>query len=379
MVSLDLRSLIVMSGILSLLLAIMIFFLRLSYPRSIRGLGLWAAANAWIFLSTALFAGRGFLPDVVTIVAANLVLLLGMVSYHAGVEQFFGRRPAWARWAGLLVLLALPLCWYALVEPNYNARVILVSLTWAGIFLAMAWRIWSEGAKTFSTRFAVVVLLLQSAVLLLRFGSAWMPLPEEGLFTPSRVQALYVGSNAVMLLALGMGLILMAGDRLRAEFEYLASHDALTHVLTRRVFFDICEQELARCRRHGRSMALLILDIDHFKAINGVHGHQTGDRVLVDFVQRVAALLRRPDQLARFGGEEFVLLLPETSPEEAITVAERILLQVAEPREGLPAITVSIGVATNRPDEEKIDALMARADKALYRAKDEGRNRIAQA
>ena len=240
----------------------------------------------------------------------------------------------------------------------------------------MAWRIWRQGPATFSARFTAIVLVVPAAVLLLRFFSAWRPLAEEGLFTPTRVQTLYVGSNALMLLALGMGLILMAGDRLRAEFEHLASHDALTNVLTRRVFLDACEQELARCRRHGRSMALLLLDIDHFKAINDTHGHQMGDRVLVDLVGRIASLLRRPDQLARFGGEEFVLLLPETSQEEAITVAERILAHVAEPRDGLPPITVSIGVATNRSDEDRMDALLARADKALYKAKDEGRNRI---
>ena len=376
MASLDLRSLIVMSGILSLLLAVMLLFLQRSYPRSIRGLGLWAAAHAWAFLSAVLFAGRGFLPDFITVVVANLILLTGMVCYHAGVDQFFGRRPAWGRWMALLLLLLPALYWYALVEPSYNARLILVCLAWAGIFLSMAWQIWRQGPENFSTRFTVVVLLVHITVLLLRFFSAWMPLAEEGLLTPTRVQSLYVGSNAVMLLALGMGMILMAGDRLRLEFEHLASYDPLTNVLTRRVFLDACEQELARCRRHGRSMALLLLDIDHFKTVNDTHGHQTGDRVLVDLVARIAALLRRPDQLARFGGEEFVLLLPETSQEEAITVAERILAHVAELREGLPPITVSIGVATNRPDEDQIDALLARADRALYKAKAEGRNRV---
>jgi diguanylate cyclase (GGDEF)-like protein len=376
MASLDLRSLIVMSGILSLLLAVMLLFLQRSYPRSIRGLGLWAAAHAWAFLSAVLFAGRGFLPDFITVVVANLVLLTGMVCYHAGVDQFFGRRPAWGRWMALLLLLLPALYWYALVEPSYNARLILVCLAWAGIFLSMAWQIWRQGPENFSTRFTVVVLLVHITVLLLRFFSAWMPLAEEGLLTPTRVQSLYVGSNAVMLLALGMGMILMAGDRLRLEFEHLASYDPLTNVLTRRVFLDACEQELARCRRHGRSMALLLLDIDHFKTVNDTHGHQTGDRVLVDLVARIAALLRRPDQLARFGGEEFVLLLPETSQEEAITVAERILADVAAPRDGLPPVTVSIGVATNRPDEDQIDTLLARADRALYQAKTEGRNRV---
>ncbi len=379
MISLDLRSLIIMSGIMGLLLGGMMFFLRLSYPRGILGLGLWAAAHAWVSLSAILFAGRGFLPDFLSIVVANLAVLTGVIFYHAGVEQFFGRRPVWARWIAVLVLLAPLLYWYALVEPSYNARLILVCLVWASIFLHMSWAIWHHGPENFSTRFTAVVLLIQATVLLLRFFSAWMPLAEEGLLTPTRVQSLYVGSNAIMLLALGMGLILMAGDRLRAEFEHMASHDALTNVLTRRVFLDTCEQELARCRRHGRSMALLLLDIDHFKVINDTHGHQTGDRVLVDFVKRIASLLRRPDQLARFGGEEFVLLLPETGQDEAVTVAERILAHVAEARDGLPPITVSIGVATNRPDEDQIDTLLARADKALYKAKDEGRNRIALA
>lgn len=376
MTSLDLRSLVIMSGIMGLLLAIMIFFLRLSYPRSIRGLGLWAAAHVWFFLSALLFASRGFLPDLLTIVLANLVLLIGVTSYHAGVEQFFGRTPRWRRWIVLLALLTPPLYWFALVEPNYNARLILVCLVWAGLYLSMAWLIWRQGPETFPTRFTVMVLLVHVTVLMLRFFSAWLPLAEEGLLTSTRVQTLYIGSNAVMLLALGMGLILMAGDRLRAEFEHLASHDALTHVLTRRVFLEHGEQELARCRRHGRSMALLLLGIDHFKAINDTHGHQMGDRVLVDMVERITDLLRRPDQLARFGGEEFVIMLPETSLNEAIPVAERILAQVAELREGLPPITVSIGVATNRPDEGAIDTLVARADKALYQAKDEGRNRV---
>jgi diguanylate cyclase (GGDEF)-like protein len=376
MASLDLRSLVVMSGIMGLLLALMMFFLRLSYPRSIRGLGLWSAAHGWVFLSTLLFAGRGVLHDFVTIVLANLAILTGVIFYHAGLTCFFGRRPAWARWIVLLLVLTPFLYWYALIEPSYNARLILVCLLWAGIFLSMAWLIWRQAPRAFPSRFTVVILLLHAGVLLLRFFSAWMPLEEEGLLTPTRVQSLYVGSNALMLLALGMGLILLAGDRLRAEFEHIASHDPLTQVLTRRVFMDACTQELARCRRHGRSMALLLLDIDHFKAINDTHGHQTGDQVLVDFSRRIAGLLRRPDLLARFGGEEFVLLLPETSQEEAVAVAERILARVAEPGEGLPPITVSIGVATNRPDEAEIDALLARADRALYKAKDEGRNRV---
>jgi diguanylate cyclase (GGDEF)-like protein len=124
-------------------------------------------------------------------------------------------------------------------------------------------------------------------------------------------------------------------------------------------------------------MALLMLDLDHFKTINDTYGHMTGDQVLISFVARVRDQLRRPDQLGRFGGEEFILLLPDTPPESALVVAERIRTAVARASDGLPAITVSIGVTSNRPDEADIDELLARADRALYMAKTGGRNRIA--
>ena len=103
-----------------------------------------------------------------------------------------------------------------------------------------------------------------------------------------------------------------------------AHYDALTGVLNRRAILDACGQELERGRRKDRISSLLMLDLDHFKAINDSYGHQAGDRLLVDFVARVAAQLRRPDHFGRFGGEEFVALLPETTLDEAMLVAERI-------------------------------------------------------
>jgi diguanylate cyclase (GGDEF)-like protein len=229
----------------------------------------------------------------------------------------------------------------------------------------------------FSTRYTVVVLLLHAGVIVLRFLTALLPLPDEGLLEPTRVQTVYIAANAMLILAFGLGLILMAGDRLRENFEHSASHDSLTNALNRRSLIEACERELERCRRHGHRMALLMLDLDHFKTINDTYGHMTGDQVLISFVARVRDQLRRPDQLGRFGGEEFILLLPDTPPESALVVAERIRTAVARASDGLPAITVSIGVTSNRPDEADIDELLARADRALYMAKTGGRNRIA--
>lgn len=377
MMGLDLRSVILMSGVLGLMLSVVMLFLRLSYPRTIRGMGFWAGAGLLAFSSTLLFGGRGVLPDLLSVVGANLFLLAGVALFQLGLQRFFGLPLSWRLWALVLLLLAPALAWFTLASPDFNARVVLVNAVWAILQLSMAWLVWRRGPEVFSTRYTVVVLLLHAGVIVLRFLTALLPLPDEGLLEPTRVQTVYIAANAMLILAFGLGLILMAGDRLRENFEHSASHDSLTNALNRRSLIEACERELERCRRHGHRMALLMLDLDHFKTINDTYGHMTGDQVLISFVARVRDQLRRPDQLGRFGGEEFILLLPDTPPESALVVAERIRTAVARASDGLPAITVSIGVTSNRPDEADIDELLARADRALYMAKTGGRNRIA--
>ena len=122
-------------------------------------------------------------------------------------------------------------------------------------------------------------------------------------------------------------------------------------------------------------MSILLIDIDHFKVINDSFGHQAGDRVLVQFVSGVSTLLRRADVIGRLGGEEFVVLLPETPTEVARAVAERIRAKVRE-LDSPGQFTVSIGVATNLPDTDSVDSLMARADRAMYKAKEQGRDQV---
>lgn len=377
MLNLDLRTIIFMSGILAMLLSLVMLLVRLSYPRTLKGLGYWILAPLLVAASTFLFGLRGQIPDLLSIVGANVLLVEGILLIHFGSQLFFGLRPGYRIWYPLLALLLPVLVWFTLYEPNFNARVQLVCLSWISILLANVRVVWRHGSENFATRFTVIAMVTHAMVISLRLLATLLPLPEEGLLTPTRVQTLYISVNALMIIAITVGLLMLSAERLRSEFEQLATRDSLTGALARRVLIEACEQELARCRRHRRSMALLLMDIDHFKSVNDTHGHQMGDRVLVDFVSRVSALLRRPDLLARFGGEEFVVLLPETGLEEAEAVAGRILARIAETGAGLPPVTVSIGLTVNRPDEAQLDTLLARADRALYKAKEAGRNRVA--
>jgi diguanylate cyclase (GGDEF)-like protein len=168
---------------------------------------------------------------------------------------------------------------------------------------------------------------------------------------------------------------------LQRELEREAHTDVLTGCVSRRHFLDVTRLELARSRRHEEEVSLLMLDLDHFKAINDSHGHLVGDLVLQKVVQVCTAALRSEDTIGRLGGEEFAILLPETGRDKAMEVAERLCAGLAAtevPLDGEPAIrfTVSIGVATLTADDFSVSAMLDRADHALYKAKRRGRNRV---
>jgi diguanylate cyclase (GGDEF)-like protein len=165
----------------------------------------------------------------------------------------------------------------------------------------------------------------------------------------------------------------------------LAHTDALTGIHNRRSFIERASNELASANRHGHAVSLLMIDLDHFKAINDRHGHAGGDSVLRSFVQTARTVMRQSDVFGRVGGEEFAALLPHTGLDGARTIAERLLQQTRSQAAVLGsgvavAYTVCVGLAAVRLDSPAaaagIDPLMAAADHALYRAKAQGRDRL---
>lgn len=159
--------------------------------------------------------------------------------------------------------------------------------------------------------------------------------------------------------------------------ERWATTDPLTGLLNRRHFFELADRELHRADRTQSPISFIMLDIDNFKQVNDLHGHLVGDNTLVTLATLLVSQLRKVDFCCRFGGEEFVLCLPDTPKSGALEVAERIR-EALEPikiptNDGILQITISLGVAESESDQ-KVEDILRRADRALYQAKENGRN-----
>lgn len=168
--------------------------------------------------------------------------------------------------------------------------------------------------------------------------------------------------------------------KLVEELKVAATTDPLTGVVNRRRFNEQVNMELNRAQRFKHPLSLLLLDIDHFKLINDTHGHQLGDVALISLVTRLQEQLREVDLLGRWGGEEFIILLPETTLELAMATAERLRIAVESRPHSLTAelaipMTISIGVSAYHDQGDCADKMLTRADTALYMAKRQGRNR----
>ncbi|KPU97744.1 hypothetical protein APR50_16910 [Variovorax paradoxus] len=373
-----------LAGLMGVVMSVVVFFMRRSYPATIQGLREWAWAPLVAFVSTLLFAGRDVLPDFITIVVANVVLFEACLLYYAGSQRFLHGRSDTAGWHGLTVVMACALFWFSEFKPDYEIRLVIVTALVAALFFNHALLYIRNRGRVLGMRLMIVLLLLQSLVALARLVSALLGMAGVGLMDATLLQSIYISMYSFTVLLLSIGAILMATDRMHSEFEFLATHDPLTGVLNRRALLDACQAQLGTAGREAsapRRMALLMIDVDHFKSINDRFGHQTGDAVLREAVGRMQRSLGGQGVLGRYGGEEFVVMLPEASTDEATALAEELrhgarqAFPADSPLAAVGSFTVSVGVAPQWPGAD-IDDMLGQADEALYRAKSQGRDRV---
>lgn len=185
----------------------------------------------------------------------------------------------------------------------------------------------------------------------------------------------FVFSTLLMtLVVVMMDLALMQSYK---NLEKLSSIDGLTNIYNRRKIQEIAESEILRAKRHNRDLGVVLFDIDNFKNINDKHGHQGGDKVLKNLTKKVQEVLRNSDSFGRWGGEEFLIILPEVSKDNIKQIAEKIRLLIWEINcTVVNDLSCSLGVTVLHKDEDTIDSFIDRADNAMYKAKEMGKNRV---
>lgn len=372
----DPPTLVIVVSFLALLLAVVLAAMRASFPRTIDGIGLWAVAIPLFVFSSVLFSRQQTHPAI-HVMLANSIFLLGLLLMNAGMRRFYGLatpRPQVTAAAAAAILAML--AWFTFVLPSFTIRLAVMSAVGALLFGHLCWLPQRHGRRSLGSVITSFAFGLTAASCLLRMASVVSNLDRPSrLLDLGTLQAIYLTSFNVSLLIGSVGFILLINERLRDILEFNASHDALTGVLNRGAFFRQAGTAFDQSRRQSTPLSVALVDLDHFKQINDLYGHAIGDRVLQDFCRAVLAELRPIDTLGRYGGEEFVILLPGMTREDALAMGRRLSATLL-PGTGLPSYTVSLGVATVDPDTADIDELLISADKALYRAKKNGRNRV---
>jgi len=363
------------SCFVALAMGAILFTIAKTYPKSIRGLTEWSLAALVIGFSLPLFIARGIIPDAFSIVLANLMILIGFMMMNQGLRKFSGATPRISRpvLAAFVLTYVSLFAWFTYIQPHIGMRIATMSVFTLVVIADQLILVLRTLPRTAGRHILVSSLAILIGSRVVRLGGLLLgfDLPT-GVFDPSIAQLVYIGLPSITIPLGAISLIMLASEKLQRDLEFVSRYDDLTQCLNKKSAMEELQREVARAKRHGNRLSIMIIDLDNFKAINDTHGHLEGDKVLVDFSGKAKTSLRETDRLTRFGGDEFMAVLPDTDIEHASLVANRLheAGQEAQPI----AWSVSIGISEWLGPDDSLSALLTRADKALYKAKALGRN-----
>lgn len=333
---------------------------------------------AWILIGL-----RGAIPDVFSILLGNSFLMIGNSLQSGAFLAIKDRFTRFVKTAHItatvasIVILSVASCLYPIQSIRIAVLSLLVVLLWVYPIYVLCTKNSSSILQKFIAFVYAVGTLphLYKAYLGFQLGAA------TDLMSGEIHNVISFAWMYLTMLVGNMGLILMAKEKSDSGMIKAATFDELTNLLNRRTFLLKAEESILVFAKKKKPISFFLIDIDDFKKINDFHGHYVGDMVLKDFADSIKDQLRRNDLFGRVGGEEFTILLPETNEKAAFEVAERLRKTIEQSCVcAMVRYTVSIGVATIVPDETTtVDALYKLSDKAMYRAKRNGKNRIERA
>jgi diguanylate cyclase (GGDEF)-like protein/hemerythrin-like metal-binding protein len=329
-----------------------------------------------------LFIGlRDIIPLWASVIVANGFILYGRMLFNYGVMHAAGRRPSWIFGHMLCGVAVVLLIWFSLVDPDFPSRAVVFNtalILLDGLTVASCLTYAGTGpTATFRILAAVFALHILSCL--------WRTLEAmvdhiPSLFSPALAQSQYFVFSIVSTMVVTTLLVLLTAQKRQKELYEQARHDPLTKACNRRTLDEIVSCQWQNAAQFDEPVTCLMLDIDDFKGFNDRYGHQAGDAALVAVSAAARSMLRAEDTWCRFGGEEFLALLPNIDARQALIVADRLREKIASLALGEPGsnerVTVSIGVADARAGTVSWTDLVGRCDRALYKAKTSGRNRV---
>lgn len=379
--NLDLRTIFVTGALTCFIIGVM-QLMTFATGRFTRSPIWWGASSLCIGAGLLGAAFRDAIPDHLSVELANTAMLAGCLLLLFGIRHFGGRELHWFGFGSVLlavwILLAL-----SPGEQGYPVRVVIVATVMALCDAAIVREAVRLGLQE-NLRSAWLLALLFAPTVVIYAGRIALALLDQvgtALFPRDVGANAWLAATGVTFIILrGQALLLLAAERSNRMLAALARRDPLTGAMNRSGVEQWLDHQLRGIQRNEVRVSVLLVDIDHFKTINDVHGHATGDEILRVFADAVRGQLRSDDILARQGGDEFAIILPRVGVREAVRIAERIrgVFKDALAAFGdLPEHpTLSIGVAESDLRGKGLDQLLAAADEALYRAKRLGRDRV---
>lgn len=343
---------------------------RSAYP-ALRGARTLASAFLLGIPGILLIAMRGHISFFLSVVTGNLLVYVSLLLLYRGVLLIFNEKRYFTFALVFVCITGALHVYYALIDERIVPRIVIASVTMGVLSLLKAWTVFVHAERRIHRILFVISLLsagcisLGRGVLTLIHGAPHDYMQQN----PVQTYALLLGLLYIAVQGI-FNLSLMYFD-LASTIRDKAHRDPLTSILNRRAIEDKLQEELSRGDRTGWPVCALLIDVDFFKSVNDTHGHAAGDHALKLVAETLTASLRPFDHLGRFGGDEFLLILPELTLPDASARAESFRVALAR----TDAPTLSIGIAESDPGESA-PALLARADAALYSAKHAGRDCI---
>ncbi|MEO8159989.1 MAG: GGDEF domain-containing protein [Arenimonas sp.] len=380
----DIRTALFLGAFLTLLTGVLLFAVRRHFSATLQpSLRWWIVATVAHPFGFLLIGLRALVSDWWSTVLSNVLIAVAFAAFAISLRIFNGSPQRRGRLYALIAATAALATWYTRLDPNESLRIGGISVLFALLLGSSARSIYRKGQpRSPIAHITGGMFLLGTAVLAWR-GLVYLFVPAAIPISPFEATPLQIGVFALgglLPVVSTIGYLLMCTEFNQLELAKAANLDYLTGICNRRAIEDLAARSIAAARRHGIPMAMMIIDVDHFKRINDELGHQAGDVALVETVKRIRDSLRSEDLVGRLGGEEFVAVMPSTDAGSALAAAERMRSAFAD----LPmqidgkemTVTVSVGVAVLDAHDRQYAHLLRRADRAMYGAKTAGRNKV---